>query len=119
MSSTPLTDLREPTRARASQASSSHERNSLDERRTATRMQKTPDTEFGMIWSRVGEALPAEVHDESLGGLALLVDDATGYRVGGEVEIYYQSTIYTGEVRHIEPLSDGTFRVGFECHSQD
>ena len=91
-------------------------RHLLDDRRASTRMPKEPDTDFAAIFSEDGEPLLAEVHDESLGGLCLVLEDVATYPIASEAEILYQSTLLCATVRHIEPRCDGKFLVGFECH---
>ena len=90
-------------------------RNLADERRMSTRMRKEPDSEFAAILNDHGDPLLAEVYDESLGGLCLILEDITAYPIDREVGILYQSTFLSGIVRHIEARTDGRFFVGFAC----
>ena len=67
------------------------------------------------VWQRPGEKMLVPVHDESLGGMGLIMDDVTRFQLGQEVRILYSGSEMTAVVRHIEPLDDGKFLVGFEC----
>ena len=55
------------------------------------------------------------VHDESLGGIALILDDVDHFGVGQEAELIYAGDYLHVSVRHIEPCNDGRFLVGFEA----
>jgi hypothetical protein len=92
-----------------------------EEQRRATRFRKEPDTEFVVIRLLVGAELLAEVYDESLGGLGLIVADASGVQVGAAALIVYHGDTLDVTVRHINSRPDGTFFVGCECcqHSQE
>lgn len=86
-----------------------------EERRQSTRFPKEPGSDFAVFWQTAGEETLVEVHDESLGGLCLVLSRLDELRIGAEVSIVYQRTLLQGIVRHIEPQPDGTFHVGFEC----
>jgi hypothetical protein len=90
-----------------------------DEQRRATRFRKEPDTEFVVVRLLVGAELLAEVYDESLGGLGLIVADASSIAVGSEAVIVYHGDTLEATVRHVNPRSDGTFFVGCQCHAVD
>ena len=49
----------------------------LDERRQATRFPRLPATDFAVVWQTPGEEILAEVHDESLTGLGILLADVS------------------------------------------
>jgi len=70
-----------------------------------------------MVFHPVLENLSAEVHDESLGGMGLVLEDATHFCVGQEVEIAYLDSRFKAEVRHVRPHDEGRFLVGFKCES--
>ena len=87
-----------------------------EEQRKATRFVKEPDTEFAVICMAPGVELLAEVHDESLTGLGLIVADASEFEVGMQATIGYHRELLCGTLRHVSPRPDGTFLAGFECH---
>ena len=70
-----------------------------------------------ILWRQPGEEILASVHDESLGGLGLILDDASGFELGTEATIVFASHFFEGTVRHIESRADGTYLVGFSCKS--
>jgi hypothetical protein len=86
-----------------------------DERRRATRFHKEPETEFAVLWIVPGEPILAEVHDESLGGLGLVVDDGIPLAVGDVVDVVYAGDLLKSVVRHIQEPVDGRRLVGIEC----
>jgi hypothetical protein len=88
---------------------------SFEEQRQATRFRKEPDTEFAVIRLLVGVELLAEVYDESLSGLGLIVADASSVSVGTTATIVYQGDALCATVRHVNPRPDGTFFVGCQC----
>ena len=88
----------------------------VEEQRRATRFVKEPDTEFAVICMAPGVELLAEVHDESLTGLGLIVADASEFEVGMQVTIGYHRELLCGTLRHVTLRPDGTFLAGFECH---
>ena len=96
-------------------ALSHHTYSVVDELRSWVRFCKDPDTDFAVILHPDLDELLAEVHDESLGGIGLLLDDATQFPVGKEVEIVYAGELMLSYVRHIEPYPDDRFLVGFQC----
>ncbi len=89
----------------------------VDELRKATRFVKEPETAYAVVFHPVLQKLSAEVHDESLGGMGLVLDDATHFCVGQEVEIAYLDSRFRAEVRHVRPHDEGRFLVGFVCES--
>jgi hypothetical protein len=88
-----------------------------EERRTSTRFLKEPDSCFALIRHPRGAEITVEVHDESLGGLGLLLDDITDFDVGQVVEIDYLDCQLYGTVCHARPHPDGRYLVGFECRT--
>jgi len=86
----------------------------VDERRTSTRFRKDADAERAAIWYPHGVEMLAEVYDESLEGLALIVDDATAFQTGMQVEIAYAGTLLQGTVRHLSSCDDGRTKIGFQ-----
>lgn len=87
------------------------------EDRQATRFRKEPDTDFAVVWQKPGDELLCEVHDESLLGLGLILKDVGAFHVGTAATLVYHHDVLVGTVRHITPLANGTFLVGFECAS--
>ena len=87
----------------------------VDELRQSTRFLVQPETEYAVIWSTPGHEILAEVHDESLGGLALVVNECEEMRIGDVWEITYLSRVYSGVVKHVEHRPDGARLVGFHC----
>jgi hypothetical protein len=86
-----------------------------EELRQATRFRKEPDTEFAVILLPDGPELLAEVHDESLTGLGLIVADASQLAAGCRVTIVYRRELLDATLRHVSARPDGTFLAGFEC----
>ncbi|MCA9123439.1 MAG: hypothetical protein H6822_10705 [Planctomycetaceae bacterium] len=90
----------------------------LTDLRQATRFGREFGAEEVVIWSVPGEEKLAYVHDESLGGLGLYLDDLQGIENGTAVDMVYAGQLLRGSVRHIEPRDEGGYIVGFECHQQ-
>lgn len=89
----------------------------VDEQRESTRFAKEPESAYAVVFHPDLQELPAEVHDESLGGFALVLEDVTQFGVGQEVKIAYLDSLMKARVRHVEPREDGKYIVGFECTS--
>jgi len=87
----------------------------VEEQRKATRFAKEPDTEFAVIRVERGIEILAEVRDESLFGLGLIVAELAALEVGLEVTIVYRREELDATVRNVHPRPNGTFLVGFEC----
>lgn len=87
----------------------------INENRRSTRFRKEPDTDYAVIWQVPGEEILASVCNESLGGIAVTLQEVATFQVGQEADIIYAGSLMRGIVRHIEPQSDGTFLVGFQC----
>ena len=87
----------------------------LDELRQASRFVTDPGGCYAAVWQHAGDEILAEVHDESLGGIALILEDVTTFQVGAEAEISFQHSLTRATVRHFERRDDGTYLVGFEC----
>jgi hypothetical protein len=85
------------------------------ELRQSTRFRKEPGTDFAVIWRQPGDELLAEVYDESLTGICLVMADASHYPVGAEADLVYHATAMHGEVRHVTPRANGTYLVGLAC----
>jgi hypothetical protein len=93
-----------------------HKYRPADELRESTRFPKEPGSDFAAIVDPESAAMPRlEVHDESLGGLSLVLADVSHLPVGLEVGISHAGTLFRACVRHIEIRGDGTYVVGFDC----
>lgn len=62
----------------------------------------------------MGEPLPAEMLDESFGGIGLLLDDAQPLAVGQELDVLYNGTPIRAVVRYVGLSENGRHRVGLE-----
>ncbi len=89
----------------------------LDDRRQSMRFPKEPEADFATIWFPPSMEMIAEVHDESLGGLGLLVPDAARFYLEQEVGMVYSGDLMKAVVRHIESRADGRYLIGFSCES--
>lgn len=87
----------------------------VEELRKATRFVKEPDTEFAIIRVERGVEILAEVRDESLFGLGLIVAELAALDVGHEVTIEYRKEVLDATLRNVNPRPNGTFLLGFEC----
>lgn len=87
----------------------------LHERREATRFQHDDGTDFAVIFREPGEELLAEVHDESVTGLGILVDAELDLQLGSHINVVYAGEFMQGEVRHITMQSGGKCLVGLHC----
>jgi hypothetical protein len=96
---------------------SEHPYTILTDLRQSTRFEREFGVEEVVIWSVPGEERLAYVHDESLGGLGLYLDDVRGLDNGAEVDMVYAGQVLRGCIRHIEPRDEGGYVVGFECRS--
>lgn len=94
---------------------SNHPYTALTDLRQATRFGREFGAEEVVIWTVPGEEKLAYVHDESLGGLGLYLDDVRGLDNDTEVDMVYAGQLLRGCVRHIETRDDGGYVVGFEC----
>jgi hypothetical protein len=88
------------------------------ENRNATRFPKEPNSEFAAIWYPKELAADVEVHDESLGGLGVIVATGEAFSVGMELGIVYVGEMLRAFVVHIQPLEDGRARLGLQCQQQ-
>jgi len=86
-----------------------------DDQRQSTRFRKEPGTDYALFTSPGCEAVWAEVYDESLTGICLVLADPSGLRVGTKAELVYRETPLHGEVRRVTPQADGSYLVGFAC----
>lgn len=87
----------------------------VDELRRATRFVQPPDEVFAAVWLDGGDAILAEVHDESLGGLGLLLEMGCGIGLGSTVQVVFAKTHYAAQVCHMQPWDDHRLLVGLRC----
>jgi len=86
-----------------------------EERRTASRFGRLPDEDYAAIWIGGSESQLAEVHDESLHGISLILDADCGIGIGCEAHIVYAGTCHLARVRHVQPLGREKVLIGFQC----
>ena len=86
-----------------------------DDQRQSTRFRKEPGTDFAQFTPHGCEAVWAEVYDESLTGICLVLSDPHGFQIGTKVELVYRDTPLHGEVRHLTPQASGSVLVGLCC----
>ncbi len=89
-----------------------------DERRQATRFNKEPGTEYVVLRMPDGAELAGEVQDESLGGIAVLLNEVQELAVGTEIWISYAGDSLRATVRHCTLLPDGRQRLGLDCRGE-
>lgn len=70
-----------------------------------------------VVEAEAGDTRPADVWDESFGGIGLLMDDVRGLEVGNELKLTYDGTPMRGVVRNVLQQPDGRYRVGIEWQS--
>ena len=64
------------------------------------------------VWTTATDYHLAEIHDESLTGLAVLIDDVSKLSVDREVRLTFPDRQLWAIVRHIQPPVNGKYRVG-------
>jgi hypothetical protein len=89
-----------------------------DERRQATRFNKEPGTEYVVLRMPNGKEFAGEVQNESLGGMAVLLDEAQELAVGAKIWISYAGDSLRAVVRHSALLPDGRQRLGLDCRGE-
>jgi hypothetical protein len=87
----------------------------VDEQRRASRFEQSPDEVYAAVWIDGEEAILAEVHDESLGGIGLLLDIGCGIGLGSVINIVFAGSHYVAQVRHVKPWDHDRVLVGFHC----
>jgi hypothetical protein len=86
----------------------------FEERRLSSRFGRDDDTDFAALRLSSGEEVIAMVFDESLGGISLVIDDASRLPIGAEVKIAYAGSFVRAVVKHLRPIGGGTKSiVGF------
>ena len=105
--------MKRPTETRDAAGDPSH--SPLDDRRQATRFNREPETEFVEIRPPSGQPIQAEVRDESLGGLAVIVAASECLPIGLECQLVYAGDHLDAVVRYALPLQDGRYRLGLQC----
>ncbi len=86
----------------------------FEERRAASRFGRERESDLAAIWLNPHEELVASVHDESLGGISLVVSDCSRLPVGCTVGLAYAGAFLQATVKHVRPTDDGLYVVGFE-----
>ena len=86
-----------------------------EELRNSTRFRKERGTDTALLWLDKNEPVLVDVHDESLGGIGLYLDEIDSICTAEEIHIVYAGEVQRAEIRHIEREPNGTFVVGFEC----
>ena len=92
---------------------------SVDERRDSTRFPKDSGMDFATIIHPESCAGHVEVHDDSLGGLGILVSDPATFDLGVRLEMVYAGSHLSGTVRHVTKQPSGDYLVGIDCHEAD
>lgn len=86
-----------------------------EERRQGSRFGRLPSDDFAAVWKEHEQPLLAEVHDESLQGISLILDSDSDIGLGTQVYIVYAGMCHLAQARHLETRSDGRILVGFKC----
>ena len=86
-----------------------------EERRQGSRFGRLPSDDYAAVWKEHEQPLLAEVHDESLHGISLILDTDSDIRLGTQVYIVYAGMCHLAQARHLETRSDGRMLVGFKC----
>lgn len=87
------------------------------ERREASRFGRLAEDDFAAVWLPQCDPILAEVQNESLHGLCLVLDVDCGIGVGSTVHIVYAGACHTAQARHVAPHSDGRLLIGFHCEA--
>lgn len=86
-----------------------------EERRESTRFGRSPEDDFAAVRINGDGALLAEVHDESLRGISLILGVESRLNVGQTVQIDYVGSQYEATVRHVTAWTDNKLLIGFRC----
>ncbi len=87
----------------------------VEDRRQASRFGKERETDFALVVQPDGSYVPVEVHDESLGGIALRVESEDAFHVHQQIVLVYLQQSHQATVRHINKHGDGYVVVGLSC----
>ena len=85
------------------------------ERREASRFGRLVDDDFAAVWLPNQDPILAEVHNESLQGICLVLETNCGIGVGSTVHIVYAGNCHLAQARHVHPHDDGRLLIGFAC----
>jgi hypothetical protein len=88
------------------------------ERRSASRFRREPGWDSAIVRCPDGASLTGDVHDESLGGVSLILRDLAQLCVDQRVEIAFEGETLVSVVRHIRLQEDGDYIVGFSCQAK-
>ena len=72
-----------------------------------------------LLWAGDSFCQDAEVVDESVGGVAVLVKDGTVFQIGQEVRLTHEVCYVPATVKHVHEREDGKFHVGLEWSCED
>jgi len=87
----------------------------VDDLRSWTRYAKERGTDVALVFHPQCEPILADVHDESLTGIGLYLDDIESLDVEQDVEIIYDNEFFRAHVCHVAAQQDGGYLVGFDC----
>ena len=88
-----------------------------EERRHASRFGRLPDDDFAAIWVGNEEPELAEVHDESLGGISLILSTDCGIGIGSQAHIVYAGVCHLAQAVHVESFNEQQVLIGFQCEA--
>lgn len=84
------------------------------EKRDSSRFARHPDSDFATMWLGDEDGpQTVEVHDESLGGISVFVDNRFPIHVDDLVRLQYSGALYQCQVRHVTPGE--RVLVGLSC----
>lgn len=86
-----------------------------EERRKASRFRKEPESSYAVLLHPQREEMLAEVHNESLGGLAVFLAGDSAFAVGQELDVIYLGSFSRATVLRVEPQRDGRVLIAFDC----
>ena len=87
----------------------------VEELRNSTRLVLERGSDVAVLWVEPGDAILADVHDVSLGGLGVFLRDVADFPVGRQIDLVHLGRHMRARIRHIDPQPDGEFLVGLEC----
>jgi hypothetical protein len=96
-----------------------HEPSTFEERRQASRFGREFESDYAVLRVGTAEARTWPVHDESLGGISLVLDETLTLPVGAEVTIDYGNSQFHGVVIHRRSTGENqTVIAGFQLESK-
>jgi hypothetical protein len=97
---------------------SDHDSTTVDELRSWTRFAKECGTDVALVFHPSDDQVLADVHDESLTGIGLYLDDIRSFGVGQQVEIIYDNEFFCARVSRVDRYREGGYIVGFSCERE-